>query len=92
MRSVIRTIAALDRDEGFSPGRSWNYYWRKSIIVNKEGSSESLAVEAYFAERESHPPLPSRAYVDQIIHGAKHWELPADYIASLTKIPTAPPV
>ena len=85
-------LARLDRSEGYREGRSANSYWRRSITVVKDGlPGHEFDVESYFAEQQPDTPRPSQDYVDHIIRGAIYWELPADYIAGLTKIPTAPP-
>jgi hypothetical protein len=39
-----------------------------------------MKVEVYFATPEIDPPLPSQAYKDQILQGAKAWKLPEEYI------------
>jgi hypothetical protein len=35
-------------------------------------------------------PKPDAEYKARIVNGAKHWKLPAEYIASLEKIEVAP--
>lgn len=85
-------VARLDKAEGYEEGRPTNSYWRRPITVIKDGvAGDTVDAETYFADQQPDPPLPSQDYVDHIIRGARYWELPADYIAGLTKIPTAPP-
>ncbi len=80
-------LAFLDSAEGFRPGRGHNSYWRRECMVFQEGDEDRpLQVEAYFAEREPNPPLPNQAYKDCILAGARHWRLPAEYIAELEAI------
>ncbi len=79
--------AALDRCEGFVPGREKNAYRRELRTVYENGRDDRpLEVQVYFAEREENPPLPNTDYVKTILDGAVHWNLPADYIARLKKI------
>jgi hypothetical protein len=49
-----------------------------------------MAAWIYFAQRQSHPPLPSAEYKTLIVEGASFWHLPADYVAELKKIEVAP--
>lgn len=80
-------VGALDRFEGFRPGRNKNSYWRRECIVFLDGNVERPVVaQTYFAEPESDPPPPNQAYKDLILSGARHWHLPIDYIAEVDAI------
>lgn len=74
-------LTELDRFEGFAPGSSRNSYIRRQCTVYLDGD-EGLAVaaEAYFAVPAENPGLPRRAYLNQILAGAREWGLPRDYI------------
>jgi hypothetical protein len=82
-------LAKLDRSEGYNRVTdSGSYLWRPKQ-VRLQGSSEFTAVFTYIVEtRESPEPLPSRAYLGQIMSGARHWKLPGAYIEMLSKIQT----
>jgi len=80
-------VIALDKSEGYRPGREENSYWRSPRIVFLDGDDRRpITAEAYFAEPESDPPPPSQAYMALILSGARHWRLPDDYIAELEAI------
>lgn len=83
-------IEALDGCEGYKAGRAWNHYWRREheVFVGDDDSQRTLAL-VYLATAEANAPLPNRAYVGQLLAGARHWNLPADYIARLEAIATA---
>ena len=79
-------IRVLDAAEGFNADRAHaNAYWRKSETVLI--GAHSRQVELYIARKQQNPPPPSRAYMNHLIHGAMHWELPSDYIDTLERIP-----
>jgi gamma-glutamylcyclotransferase len=80
-------IGALDKSEGYRPGRAKNSYRRHECMVFLDGDEgQPITAQTYFAEREDDPPLPSKAYKDLILSGARYWRLPADYIAELEAI------
>jgi gamma-glutamylcyclotransferase (GGCT)/AIG2-like uncharacterized protein YtfP len=82
----------LDSSEGFRPGRplNANAYNREQCHVSRDGSeNQPLVVWIYVANRQDNPPLPNAAYKKLIVEGAKHWHLPADYIAQLERIEVA---
>ena len=83
-------VEALDSCEGYKAGRAWNHYWRREheVFVDDDDSQRMLAL-VYFAAAEADAPLPSRAYVGHLLDGARHWRLPADYIARLESVATA---
>lgn len=80
-------IEMLDKSEGYRPGRKKNSYWRRECTVFLDGDEERpVTMETYLAEPESDAPLPNQDYKDLILFGARHWHLPADYIAELEAI------
>ena len=81
----------LDKDEDFNPGRpdDQNEYTRENHYVWREGDvKRPLLVALYRGHPQLDPPLPSDDYKRLIVDGAKHWQLPADYIQMLESIPT----
>jgi gamma-glutamylcyclotransferase (GGCT)/AIG2-like uncharacterized protein YtfP len=81
----------LDKKEGYRPGRRYeqNQYSRKDQYVWPEGDAErSLLVALYLGHPQLDPPLPSDDYKRLIVVGAKHWNLPAEYIRQLESIRT----
>jgi gamma-glutamylcyclotransferase (GGCT)/AIG2-like uncharacterized protein YtfP len=81
----------LDKDEDFSPGRpdNQNQYTRESCHVWREGDAKRpLLVSIYRGHPQPNPPLPNCDYKSLIVEGARHWQLPADYIQELESIQT----
>jgi hypothetical protein len=76
-------LAVLDIKEGYRPSRSVedNSYNRRTGKVFQNNDETN-----YFAVPQENPPLPNQEYKDLILNGARHWELPADYITELEKI------
>jgi gamma-glutamylcyclotransferase len=71
--------------DGFEDG-----YRREILSVEPIGSNRPpFAVLVYVAEIEIHVPLPSAEYKRLILQGAKHWQLPASYLAMLEAIDAA---
>lgn len=82
-------LAVLDVKEGYRPSRPAedNSYNRRAETIFQNGDeTKPLNVEIYFAVPQANPPLPNQTYKDLIVNGAKHWNLPADYIAELEAI------
>ncbi len=79
-------ITNLDEAEDFVPGRAQNGYTRQQTEVFSNGEDKSVLVSIYFAEKQKNPPLPSAEYKQLIVEGAKHWNLPQEYIEELEKI------
>jgi gamma-glutamylcyclotransferase (GGCT)/AIG2-like uncharacterized protein YtfP len=82
----------LDKDESFQPGRpdDQNDYTRENCCVWREGDAKRpLLVSLYRGHPQPNPPLPNCDYKNLIVAGAKHWEIPADYIRELESIQTA---
>ena len=78
----------LDRYEGYDgPGEATNLYDRVEVAVEMEsgGSVKCLT----YVIRPLAEGLPSRAYLDAILTGARHHGLPAAYVAALEALPVA---
>jgi hypothetical protein len=54
----------------------------------EDNAKRPLLVSLYHAHPQLDPPLPDCDYKNLIVQGAKHWQLPADYIQELESIPT----
>jgi gamma-glutamylcyclotransferase len=84
-------LKKLDRKEGYRPGRpnDQNEYTREDHYVWREGDvTRQLLVALYRGHPQLDPPLPSDNYKELIVAGAKHWNLPAEYIRELESIET----
>ncbi len=87
-----RDTGRLNKCEGFDPGRPHekNAYVREDRHVYVDENEEKpLAVQVYFAIRQSNPPLPNEEYKSLIVGGAKHWYIPEEYIKALEQIEVA---
>jgi gamma-glutamylcyclotransferase (GGCT)/AIG2-like uncharacterized protein YtfP len=83
----------LDKDEDFRCGRpdDQNDYTRENHYVWREGDAKRpLLVSLYRGHPQPNPPLPDCDYKNLIVEGARHWNLPAEYIRELESIQTAP--
>lgn len=81
----------LDKYEGFStqrPALANEYQRVEKRVVGKDGAP--IRVLIYVANTQPSPALPSVRYLSQLITGAKHFQLPPEYIAELEKIPVQP--
>ena len=79
----------LDKDEDFRRGRpdDQNKYTREDHHVWREGDAEQpLLVSIYRGPPQLNPPFPDCDYKNLIVAGARHWQLPADYIQELESI------
>jgi len=79
----------LDKDESFRPGRrdDQNNYTRENHYVWPDGDAKrALLVCLYRGHPQLDPPLPSYDYKRLIVEGARHWNLPAEYIRELESI------
>jgi len=83
-------LAHLDTFEGFDPARdrALNKYNRVQINIAAIGGV--LDCMTYHATPHDVPGLTSRAYLGQLIAGARHHGLPAGYVAFLERVPTLP--
>lgn len=80
-------VGALDKSEGYRPGRDKNSYWRRECMVFLDGDEKRpVTVQTYNADPHPSPPLPNQVYKDLILSGARYWHLPAEYIAELEAI------
>lgn len=83
-------LMRLDAREGYRPSRKQDAYWRRECVVLADGDvKHPLAAAIYFADPEPSPPRPNQEYKDLILAGARHWRLPAEYIAELERIDVA---
>ncbi|HEY2123802.1 MAG TPA: gamma-glutamylcyclotransferase family protein [Chthoniobacterales bacterium] len=81
----------LDKDEDFNPGRpnDQNEYTRENHYVWREGDAKRpLLVALCRGHPKPNPPLPDCDYKNLIVAGARHWQLPTDYIRELESIQT----
>jgi gamma-glutamylcyclotransferase len=82
-------LFALDRHEGFVPGRAAeaNAYNRRTVSVLAEGYADT-AIEAdlYDAVPQLNPGLPSKGYLEHLVVGATEAKLPSEYIQSLRSL------
>ncbi len=84
-------LEELDKDEAFRLGRpdDQNDYTRENCYVWHEGDAKRpLLVAIYRGHPQPNPPLPNCDYKNLIVAGARHWQLPADYIRELESIHT----
>lgn len=84
-------LAALDRFEGWrGPGDHHNLYERDLITVEltrPDDGSVPRRVRAYtYFARTLNPTPPSRRYMDTVLKGARHHQLPPEYIEWLESI------
>lgn len=65
-------------------------YRREILTVNPiDDGNKPVNVLVYVAEIESNVPLPNAEYKKLILEGARHWRLPASYLAMLEAIQAA---
>jgi gamma-glutamylcyclotransferase len=65
-------------------------YRREILSVDPIGNNrQPIHVLVYVAEIENQVPLPSAEYKRFILQGARHWQLPASYLAMLEAIDAA---
>jgi gamma-glutamylcyclotransferase len=87
-------LAVLDAAEGYEPGRlaEQNAYNRDDAVrvLAENDERQPMTVSVYIAVKQEAPPLPSEAYLRQIIDGAKFWKLPPPYIDELLRIARMP--
>lgn len=85
-------LAALDRYEGYrGPGDQHNLYDRESASVQlvraDDGSFPRRLRTWIYLAQSANPSPPSRRYLDAILGGARHFRLPAEYVAKLAATP-----
>ncbi|MEX0652931.1 MAG: gamma-glutamylcyclotransferase family protein [Phycisphaeraceae bacterium] len=77
-------LASLDRYEGVADGE----YERRRVIVHQP-DGKSFEVWTYYANADpAGPTPPSRRYLEAILRGARHYGLPAGYVAQLAGVRT----
>ncbi len=84
-------LKKLDKDEDFNPRRpdDQNEYTREICYVWREGDAKQpFLVSLYRGHPQFNPPLPDCDYKSLIVEGARHWQLPVDYIRQLESIQT----
>ena len=84
-------LKKLDKKEGYQPGKPYekNQYTRRDQYVWPDGDAKRpLLVALYLGHPQLDPPLPSDDYKRLIVDGAKHWNLPVEYIHQLESIQT----
>lgn len=81
-------IPALDKMEGYRPGRATNAYKRIAVTVLKDGDpAGETSAQTYVVCEPVEPNLhPHPDYLARIISGAEWIKAPAEYIAELGKI------
>lgn len=81
----------LDTFEGFRPDRdpALNGYNRVTVDVMRD--RRKLSCMTYAATHDLSPGLTSRHYLGQLVAGARHHGLPADYISQLERIDVLDP-
>jgi gamma-glutamylcyclotransferase (GGCT)/AIG2-like uncharacterized protein YtfP len=81
---------SLDKSEGYRRSSdSGAYLWRSKRVLLADKTKQSLEVFVYVvAQPHLAGYMPSRAYVGQILAGARYWQLPAAYLITLSKIAT----
>jgi gamma-glutamylcyclotransferase (GGCT)/AIG2-like uncharacterized protein YtfP len=90
---VVYHIEAQDGEElDKKEGVPINAYRRQSVAVQTEGDP-ARKVEAFtyvVCTKESPRPKPGKTYLQHLLDGARHWQLPPDYIAKLQAVETLP--
>ena len=75
-----RDWQVLDAAEGYKPGRRrGNRYRRVLRKIYTPSHSGAISSWIYLGISERAPPLPSPAYLGQMLAGADHWGLPETY-------------
>jgi hypothetical protein len=78
-------LALLDRHEGYLPGRERNGYTRELRAVQPCGGGHPIDAFVYFATPDEDVPPPSSEYLRLLVDGARHWGLPAAYVAEIER-------
>jgi gamma-glutamylcyclotransferase (GGCT)/AIG2-like uncharacterized protein YtfP len=86
-------LRALDRKEGYreSRSRARNAYVRLTEVVQLDDGADGRAVPAVLyvvANPAPAAPPPSAEYLALLLRGARHWQLPPEYIEKLERIRT----
>ena len=75
-----RDWEVLDAAEGYTPSRRRGNRYRKTRLrIFKTGYPGTVMSWIYVGIVENAPPLPSAAYLNQMLSGADHWGLPETY-------------
>ena len=91
LRALENELGNLDKDEDFNPNarRPKRLHPRKSLRWRDGDAKRLLLVALYRGHPQPETTLPDCDYKNLIVAGAKHWQLPADYIQELEAIQTA---
>jgi gamma-glutamylcyclotransferase (GGCT)/AIG2-like uncharacterized protein YtfP len=86
-------LERLDRFEGYRPNRlphenAYNRDERELQLADREIGTSRVMV--YLATRQANASLPNQEYKRLIVSGARHWGLPAHYLAELERIEVQP--
>jgi len=84
-------ITVLDRHEGYDPSRPHDskvYVRIECRVCRQSDDDDGMAVQTYVVATPK-ACLPSAAYRDLILEGARQWRLPASYIRKLKTIQVA---
>jgi len=78
----------LDRYEDYVPGRAHNAYQRIELPVHRHGAADPPALAWVYVVCDKSPRehAPNAEYKRLMTGGARHWGLPAPYIALLDAI------
>ena len=59
-------------------------YRRENVLVVASGDGERpIEALAYIAKKEDNAPLPNDEYKRLVVEGARHWQLPRNYLVML---------
>ena len=65
-----------------APGNTvWGAVFEVSSAVDRSGNKYPVAVFSAPANTEHHPP--SKEYMEKVVSGARHWQLPTGWVAGL---------
>jgi hypothetical protein len=68
--------------DGFEDG-----YRRENVLVlTSTRGDQTIEALAYIAAKEDNAPLPNLEYKKLMVEGARHWQLPQNYLQMLEKI------
>jgi hypothetical protein len=90
---VVYDITDSDRQQlDARQGIGIRAYRPKEVLVHPHGDVEQrIIVLTYCAGNAADiQKQPSRQYLDHLLRGARHWSIPADYIAHLDRIEVTP--
>lgn len=85
-------LPGLYQSEGYQPGRARNSYSPTPVAVHPDDDPNRTINVTTFSVCRKLPPnqQPSREYLDLILTGARHWNLPQNYREALERIEARP--